>query len=501
MANYPIILWSVALAVLIFPILRIVYNLTFHPLAKIPGPRSWAATRFPFIRGLVTGRIIYDFQKIHARYGPIIRVAPNEVTLANPNAWDIFQPRKNRAYFPKYPLWWSPPGISDSITATVNPEKHARMRRQLSPSFTSRALREQEPFVHKYVNLLVDRLSDLAKAGEDSTTEVNMTPWFNFTTFDVFADLGFGESFDCLQHSKYHPWIELTFNTVKHAAYVQATRFYPAVEFILHKLIPESSKKMRRHYIQHVADRVQRRLGYELQRPDFVSTMIGKDGGILLPFEEITSNFLTLAVAGSETTATTLTGTIGYLVNEPEILGNLEKEIRETFMSLADITIDAVQNLPYLNGVLHEGLRLCTPVPWVGGRFVPEGGETVCGYWLPGGTLISVQSYTINRDPNLFHNSTTFVPERWLPEAISNPKSPFYNDKRDAVQPFSVGTHACLGIQLAWAELRTILAKLVWSFDFTAIEGERFCWEDRRIFFLFEREPVNVRIKLRKEVI
>ncbi|KAK4031827.1 cytochrome P450, partial [Parachaetomium inaequale] len=58
-----------------------------------------------------------------------------------------------------------------------------------------------------------------------------------------------------------------------------------------------------------------------------------------------------------------------------------------------------------------------------------------------------------------------FLPERFLPGASTDAESPFKNDKMDALQPFSLGPRACLGQNLAWAELRLILAKVVWNFD------------------------------------
>lgn len=89
------------------------------------------------------------------------------------------------------------------------------------------------------------------------------------------------------------------------------------------------------------------------------------------------------------------------------------------------------------------------------------------------------------------------MPERWLPEATDNPESPFYSDQRDAVQPFSVGPRNCLGQPLAWAEMRSVLAKLVWSFELEAIEGKRVEWEEMRTFLLVEKRPIDVRLKAR----
>ncbi|KAJ0416241.1 cytochrome P450, partial [Aspergillus carlsbadensis] len=481
-----------------FPV-QIIYNIYLHPLSKIPGSRLWASSRLPFVYALIKGTIIHDIQRLHEKYGPVIRIAPNEVTFAHPDAYkDIFQPDQNQRQFLKDPLWWArQPGHPDSLLSAISPEKHAQMRRVLSPGFTTHALRSQEVFVQKYVNLLIAQLSDLL--GEAKTMDVDMTPWFNYTTFDIFGDLGFGESFDCLQHSRYHPWIELLFNSVKAAGFVISTRFYPVIEFILLKCIPPSMKKIQRDHYQQIVDKVDRRLSWELQRPDLMSHVIDKGGELKLDAGELYATFMILTTAGSETTATALTGTLNYLVNHnPESLRKLENEIRGAFSSLDEITMDAVKRLPLLNAVLNEGLRLCPPVPWILPRLVPEGGRMICGTWIPGGTPVSVQAYTLNRSPTLFHKATSFLPERWLESSTSNPDSSFFNDHRQVVQPFIIGPRACIGQHLAWAEMRLILAKLVWSFDFSPIEGRSVRWEDLRTYLLVERKAIDVRITQRE---
>lgn len=115
----------------------------------------------------------------------------------------------------------------------------------------------QEPILQKYVGLLVSRLHDQTLK-EPRGAVLEIVPWLNYTTFDIFGDLGFGESFDCLQHSRYHPWISLLFNSVEAASFVVAARFYPWVEKLLMKCIPRSLKKIQRDHYQQIVDKVTR---------------------------------------------------------------------------------------------------------------------------------------------------------------------------------------------------------------------------------------------------
>ncbi|KAJ5524738.1 hypothetical protein N7494_011388 [Penicillium frequentans] len=491
------------LVLLAYPLGRIIYNIYFHPLAHIPGPRNWAATRLPFIWALLRGTIVHDFENLHRQYGSIVRTAPNEVSFASGDAWTAIFANTNRSenrQFLKDPLWWAKPrGKPDTLLSAISPSQHARMRKILSPSFTTRALRAQEPVLQKFTNLFVERLREKVEYSTEKSNgaeaEIDIAPWFNFTTFDIFGDLGFGESFDCLQNSRYHSWIELLFNSVKAASFLAAARYYPLVEFLLKKCIPASLSKKAVQHQQQIVDKIDRRLSWEVQRPDIMSHLIDDNGEVAWCRGELDATFAMLTTVGSETTATVLIGIMCYLVNEPDKLAIVTSEARQAFSSSADVTLGSVQDLPYLKAVIHEGLRLCPPVPWMLPRLVPEGGEVICGRWIPGGTPVSLQAYALNRDPNTFYDAISFHPERWLPEASSS-RSVFFNDDRRAVQPFSVGPRACLGQHLAWAEMQLILAKLLVAFDFEAIEHKRLRWEDLRTFLLVEKRPLDVRMKL-----
>lgn len=372
------------------------------------------------------------------------------------------------------------------------------MRKLLSPAFSQRALRAQEPLLHKYVNLLVERVREhtVDASGSKGTGIIDIAPWLNYTTFDIFGELGYGESFDCLQHSRYHPWIKLIFNSVKAAAFVSAARYYPLIEFLLLKCIPASLQKKALSHFQQIVDKVDRRLSWELQQPDIMSHLIDEKGQLIWTRGELDATFSILTTAGSETTATVLTGVFNYLVRNPDKLDIVTNEVRQNFQNLDSITIDAVKDLPYLKAVISEGLRLCPPVPWMLPRKVPGKGEMVCGYWIPGGTSVSLQAYSLNRDPELFYNAKQFLPERWLPDASTTPESPFFHDDRRAVQPFSMGPRACLGQHLAWAEMQLVMAKLLVELDFVAVEGKELVWEDLRTFLLVEKKPLEVRVKL-----
>lgn len=73
--------------VILRAVLRAIYRIYFHPLSKFPGPKSYAATRIPFFIAVLNGSRDRVYQDLHRKYGPIVRVYPDELSIIKPNAW------------------------------------------------------------------------------------------------------------------------------------------------------------------------------------------------------------------------------------------------------------------------------------------------------------------------------------------------------------------------------------------------------------------------------
>ena len=168
-----------------------------------------------------------------------------------------------------------------------------------------------------------------------------------------------------------------------------ATRYVHGLEACLMQLVPPSMTKKREDHYKFTLEKTHRRMNLATQRDDFMTPILENNENFeTMSLPEIESTMPLLLVAGSETTATVLFGTLYHLVRSPLELEKFEKEIRSAFKREEDISLRAIQDLPFLNAVIHEGLRLCNPVAGGVSRIVPEGGDTVSGYFLPGGVSI-----------------------------------------------------------------------------------------------------------------
>ena len=91
-----------------------------------------------------------------------------------------------------------------------------------------------------------------------------------------------------------------------------------------------------------------------------------------------------------------------------------------------------------------------------------------------------------------------FAPERWLP-AAERPEQ-FNSDHLSASIPFGVGPTNCLGRNLAWAEMRIFLARLLWAFDIAEEDGKSVDWDSQKTFLVVHTEPQEIRVKVREGV-
>ena len=104
----------------------------------------------------------------------------------------------------------------------------------------------------------------------------------------------------------------------------------------------------------------------------------------------------------------------------------------------------------------------------------------------------------IARSENYFYQPDSFFPERWLPP--DEHPAHFQSDRLAASNPFSVGHSNCLGKQLAWAEMCICLARVLWAFDLEAKGGTGLDWTTLKTFMIVQKQPIEVRIRVRKDM-
>lgn len=277
-------------------------------------------------------------------------------------------------------------GPSGPSIINTNDADHSRARRLLSHAFSEKALRDQESLIQSYVDMLIERLNGEVSASRET---VDMSQWFNFTTFDIIGDLAFGEPFDCLRESQYHPWVKMIFVSAKVLVLQRPLAVYPFLAPIVRRLLPRRLTKMREEHFALTNEKVHRRLETKTERPDFMAYILRFSDDRSMSIREMEASAAVLILAGSETTASLLSGFTFYALTNPSVHKKLVDEIRGAFGSYDEIDFQRVSQLPYLNAALEESLRVYPPVPAIIPRVVPEGGALINGQFVPEGVCTS----------------------------------------------------------------------------------------------------------------
>ncbi|KAF2103452.1 cytochrome P450 [Rhizodiscina lignyota] len=475
---------------IIYAVGSVCYNVFFHPLAAYPGPKLAAASRIWYCFYALQGRVPFVLSELHKKYGDVIRIAPDELSYTAVEGWNqIYGHRPGKPEITKDRLFYSTFASGPHSLITADRSRHGHLRKQLSYGFSEKALRGQEHLIRSYADLVVDRLKATCKGG---SAPVDM-----FFTFDTMGGLVFGEPFGCIENSDWHPLVRIVFDSVKFGTFVRCANHFPFLTMIVRSLaIPGDLKRRRKDQRRMTKEKTDYRKSLETENADLISGLLKEDSGAT--DDEYRSTSETLIIAGGETTATLLSGVTYYLLKNPNCMKRVVAEIRSSFTSADEINVVSVNKLNYLLACLNEALRVYPPASDGFPRNTGPHTEMICGKAVPPNTVIRMTQYATYHSPSNFVRPDEFLPERWLDEE-NNKESEFSQDKKSALQPFHVGPRNCLGRNLAYFEMRLLMAMLLWNFDMELLpESED--WIDHPIYLLWEKPQLMVRLTPRSDI-
>ncbi|KAK9247336.1 cytochrome P450 [Lipomyces tetrasporus] len=430
--------------------------LTGSPLSKIPGP---AITTFTDVWILIhtyferRNRLIH---KLHQEYGPLVRLSPHEVSLSDPNS--IKQIYVNNYDKSQFYFLFDNYGVTNAFSA-IERQVHAPKRRVMHQLYSKTAV--TAPGVEQCIR---ERLARAARYFEESHKEskaIDILQLFRSIAMDVVTAFQFGgdHGTDFIRNVSERDLI-----LGKYSVQAQSWFIGPYLPSLAKYILPKAFVEALTFTDAWNLDNL-RRSGLP---PDSAAKKL-IDGG----FSELetASEIADHVVAGHETTAVALTYLCWHVAKHPEIQDKLKSEIRaacgpsdgKSPCSVLPAFKD-LDKLPYLAAVLQETLRLYAPIPASEPRVVPpsgywyspsssEYGSKASSVFIPGGTVISMQPWTLHRDPSVFPDPETFDPDRWLKsdsEALHRMNRSFMT--------FGAGIRMCVGMNLAMEDMKFITA-------------------------------------------
>ncbi|KAK1638560.1 cytochrome P450, partial [Colletotrichum phormii] len=477
--------FSVILAVLCL-LTTCIYNAYFHKLAAFPGPLLGGCSLIWRIYHSQTGRFHYAIQEQHRKHGPVVRVSPNELSFATVESWKAIYGHRVAGAPPviKSELYdiYGAGFKSLCIGSERDPHKHGQMRKMLSAAFSTKMLLDQEDIITKTVDAFVHRL------GEDGfkSEGLNMTKWFEMIAFDSLGEMAFGESFHSVKAGKPHNWSEIIVSHLYFITLVDNLRRLPFVARLIRVLFP-STLAVQNQNSQYSRKKVEERLSKKSNRNDFLSTVVKSYEVGAVDKEEMAAHVSTLTFLMSETTATFLAAATYYLLRNPVCLLKLQAEIKNRFSSVEEINATAARQLPYLQAVINEGLRLYAPGSQGFPRLSPGMKVGDVMFLL---AEVFTHAWTLTHSEQYFSDPKSFKPERWL-DADST-------DVREASQPFSMGPRGFLGQNFAYMEINLILAKMLWKYNLDLVNKEVDWEQESQLHVMWWKPALMVRFTERK---
>ncbi|KAF1816634.1 cytochrome P450 [Eremomyces bilateralis CBS 781.70] len=476
----------------------------WHPLHHVPGPFLAKCSQVWLFSRLYKGRPRVDQRVLHEKYGPIVRIGPNEVSLADAASLSVIYGGKPWVKGKSYSFTASG-GAATSETALSSirdHEEHKFRRRIWDRAFSISSLKEYQPAIRRRTEQLCNQLDRLSTTGS-----LDLQEWISYFVFDVMTDLAWGAHGGQGGGNALIEGIDPdgAIASLRYSLHLAGmTKVLPwFARYLLQ--FPWVTKKMKQFHIfsrQMFLNRQKRGSNplNKSQRDVFYHLLgEGSSKGAHLSVNALQADSRQVVTGGADTTVSAITYLFYCLVCNPERFRRLQTVVDEIFKRQPhgqDIDIETLNKEPLLDAYINEAMRLEPPIPFQNQRIVPEGGTMIRNVYLPPGTHIRSALYAISRAKENFSCPDEFRPERWLPG--ERHPGEIFNAK--ASIPFITGPYHCVGRNFAMQEMRYVVAFLVRRYDMRLIDGfdrKRFeeGIEDRSLLEI--ERPLEVMIRQR----
>ncbi|KAI2784291.1 cytochrome P450 [Daldinia loculata] len=481
----------------------LVRNRYHSGLNKYPGPFLASLTDLWRFWDVYGQRPDITHRKLHAKYGDVVRLGPNSLSFADPKALKtIYGLNKGFIKSDFYVVQQSVVKGNSlaSLFSTTDNNFHAQFRRCVNSAFAMSALVQYEPFVDNTTKLFLKQTEHLFAGNPEGC---DFTRWLQFYAFDVIGEITYSKRHGFVEKNEdidgivdylgslflyvapigQIPWLDRVF--LKNPIYLKLSQWglidatFPVARFararMAERLGPnlsgDPSKPLLPVSTEGKAepkspDLLSKFLASHDARPDFMNDTL------------VQTMAVSMAFAGSETTAISLASVFYYLLRNPSALSKLRKELDDAALSgiFSDyetglVTWTESQKLPYLDACIKEAFRLHPAAGLPLERIVPEPGVEIAGHYVKGGTIVGCSAWIIHRRPEIWGEDVdTFRPERWLVDETLTGAKKEEQERRiremnGMMFQFGMGARTCIGKNISLLEIYKVVPSLLRRFD------------------------------------
>jgi cytochrome P450 len=420
-----------------------------------------------------------------------VRIDPYELHIADSEFWDT---PYGAGRVDKYDYFINRQNIPRSIFATPDHNLHKVRKSPLQPLFSKKRISDFQPVIRDKLAILCSKIDQFVQNGRPFALNRACTAFSG----DVITTYVFGQTYDHLQSPDFKETFQEPFMAASESGNValQFKWLYPLLEslpeWLVFKMEPRMSLilQLAKDFdvkLKAIRDGTAKE---NLDHPTILYELMRAD----LPAEEkllgrLNEEAQLLVAAGLTTTAWAISVASFHVIRSPAMAKRLREELT---VVPKDFSWADVENLPYLNACMREGLRLSYGVTARSPRLWDRPIEYRC-WTIPARTPISLTVVDHNHNEEIFPDSHNFDPERWLSGNELNKKL----DKWWF--PFAKGSRSCLGVNLATAELHMCLATLFKRYEFELFETDESDVKLAHDFFLpsAKLDSKGIRVKVR----
>ncbi|KAJ5375210.1 hypothetical protein N7517_007216 [Penicillium concentricum] len=468
-------LWSHLPAILVsLALFHFTRNYLRAGAGSIPGPLLAKITNLWRFIDVANGRAEVTLYSLHQKHGDYVRLGPNVVSVRNLDALKTIYGinkgyQKTNFYCVQQQLAKGRP--TPTLFTTTDEAFHAAIKRPISSAYSMSTLTEFEPFVDKTIHTLFGRLDEFVAEAK----VCDIAAWLQYYAFDVIGELTFskplgflekGTDIDgiivALEHMLDYagkigqmPWLDYLFIKNPLRSFFKGGSTGAVARFACARIDERLNQKGTLPAVNTQKDFLDRFLEAKKEHPTIVND------------NQVFSYTISNMNAGSDTTAISLRAILYYTLKNSRASMKLHQELtvalEENRISLPVSWKQSQEQLPYLDAVIKEALRLHPAVGLMLERIVPaEGLQLPDGPFLPAGTIVGANPWIIHRHQVFGEDVESFVPERWL-KMDTESETNFQDRKQKMLRAtftFGAGPRTCIGKNISLLEIYKLIPSL-----------------------------------------
>ncbi len=368
-----------------------------------------------------------------------------------------------------------------------------KQRKPVTEALNVKKVKGYYPIIQKKTENLISKIQTYSET-KGTVTIIND---FIAFTIDVTTEIAFGYKLNTIHNKEdsFQNHLELIFPMINDriTAPFPLWRIFPKSR---DKQLKTSLKAIENIIYQFIKDAKSRLVENDELRnnpSNFLEALLIESEKEDTVFDEKTlyGNVIAMLLAGEDTTSNTLSWTLFYLAQNPDVVEKIRKESHLTYQGTVPEEYDQLTHLKYTNAAIQEAIRLKPTTPIL---FFQANEEVVLNNLsIPKDTSIILQNSFASMQENYFSNAAKFDPNRWIKS-----ECPYHqNHNPKVIKAFGGGARLCPGMHLSMIEMTTVISSICKQFDISLSVLPSDVEEN----FAFTVHPENLKVQFKKVMI